>query len=224
MPVAPDGVQDAPDDGDAEEPVYRREPVEELRCAYHPNRPTMVSCSDCGKPLCPDCMVYAAVGIKCRECARMPRSARVNLTANRWVRAIAAGLGAGTAVGFAYYYLLGSVGFFFFVFFVAAGIGYLVGEAVAARQRPLPWMGDRDHRGRRDALGLPVTPVSGERHPLWSELERGGIQPLRPGRHQLGDHGYRRVPGVLPQPLRARSAGYSAVRERLALSTCECQP
>ena len=60
----------------------------------------------------------------------MPRSARVNLTANRWVRAIAAGLGAGTAVGFAYYYLLGSVGFFFFVFFVAAGIGYLVGEAV----------------------------------------------------------------------------------------------
>ena len=128
--VAPDGAEDAPDDGDAEARAYRREPVEELCCAYHPNRPTMVSCSDCGKPLCPDCMVYAAVGIKCRECARMPRSARVNLTANRWVRAIAAGLGAGTAVGFAYYYLLGSVGFFFFVFFVAAGIGYLVGEAV----------------------------------------------------------------------------------------------
>ncbi len=130
--MALDEALDASDDGDDEDDdrAYRRKPVEELRCAYHPNRPTMVSCSDCGKPLCPDCMVYAAVGIKCRDCARMPRSTRVNLTANRWVRAIAAGLGVGTAVGFAYYYLLGSVGFFFFVFFVAAGIGYLVGEAV----------------------------------------------------------------------------------------------
>ena len=107
-----------------------RGPIEELRCDYHPNRPTMVRCSNCGRPLCPDCMVYAAVGIKCRDCARMPRSSRVTLTANRWVRAIGAGLGAGTAVGFAYYYLLSSVGFFFFAFFVAAGIGYLVGEAV----------------------------------------------------------------------------------------------
>jgi hypothetical protein len=75
-------------------------------------------------------MVYSAVGIKCRECARMPRSARVALKAGRLLRAVAAGLGAGTAVGFAYYYILGSIGFFFLFFFVAAGIGYVVGEAV----------------------------------------------------------------------------------------------
>jgi hypothetical protein len=75
-------------------------------------------------------MVFAAVGIKCRECARTPRSARVTLKPHHLARAIAAGLVAGTAVGFAYYYILGSLGFFFFIFFVAAGIGYLVGEAV----------------------------------------------------------------------------------------------
>jgi hypothetical protein len=46
------------------------------------------------------------------------------------LRAVAAGLGAGTAVGFAYYYILGAGRFFFLLFFVAAGIGYLVGEAV----------------------------------------------------------------------------------------------
>ena len=75
-------------------------------------------------------MVFSAVGIKCRECAKMPRSALVTLKSGRLLRAVGAGLGAGTAIGFAYYYILGAIGFFFFFFFVAAGIGYLVGEAV----------------------------------------------------------------------------------------------
>ncbi|MCL4368092.1 MAG: hypothetical protein M1337_02805 [Actinobacteria bacterium] len=61
----------------------------------------------------------------------MPRSARVTLKQGRLLRAVLAGLGAGTAVGFAYYFILGTIGFFFFFFFVAAGIGYVVGEAVA---------------------------------------------------------------------------------------------
>lgn len=104
---------------------------EERFCANHPGRPTMVSCSACGKPLCPDCMVYSAVGIKCQQCAAMPRSSRVTLKTGRLLSAIAAGLGAGTAIGFAYYYILGTVRFFFFFIFVAAGIGYLVGEAVS---------------------------------------------------------------------------------------------
>jgi hypothetical protein len=76
-------------------------------------------------------MVYSAVGIKCKECAKMPRSARVTLGGGRLLRAVAAGLGSGAALGFAYYFILGSIGFFFLFFFVAAGIGYLVGEAVS---------------------------------------------------------------------------------------------
>jgi membrane associated rhomboid family serine protease len=47
-------------------------------CYRHPNRETGVSCSNCGRPICTDCMVYAAVGIKCPECARQetgPRAA-----------------------------------------------------------------------------------------------------------------------------------------------------
>jgi hypothetical protein len=102
----------------------------EQSCANHPGRMTMVTCSTCSKPICPDCMVYSAVGIKCAECARMPRSSRVTIKRNRLAWAIVAGLWAGTAVGFAYYYILGAVNFFFFFFFVAAGIGYLIGEAV----------------------------------------------------------------------------------------------
>ena len=51
------------------------------RCANHPSVETLVSCANCGKPICPDCMVQAPVGIKCASCARMPRSARVRLQA-----------------------------------------------------------------------------------------------------------------------------------------------
>lgn len=102
----------------------------EQPCANHPKRMTMVTCSSCCKPLCPDCMIYAAVGVKCRECAKMPRSSVVTLKTGRFARAVAAGLGAGTAIGFAYYYILGAFRFFFLAFFIAAGIGYLVGEAV----------------------------------------------------------------------------------------------
>jgi hypothetical protein len=74
-------------------------------------------------------MVYSPVGVKCPDDARLPKSARVSLSGSRAVRAAAASLGTGTAVGFAYYLLLRGVGFFLLAFFLAAGIGYLVGEA-----------------------------------------------------------------------------------------------
>jgi membrane associated rhomboid family serine protease len=38
-------------------------------CYRHPSRETAVRCSTCERPICTDCMVYAAVGIKCPECA-----------------------------------------------------------------------------------------------------------------------------------------------------------
>jgi hypothetical protein len=125
------GPGDESADRPADGPAAAHLPLaQEQSCAYHPGRLTMVTCNACGKPLCPDCMVFSAVGIKCRECARMPRSARVTLKSGRLLRAVGAGLGAGTAVGFAYYYILGRIGFFFLFFFVAAGIGYVVGESV----------------------------------------------------------------------------------------------
>jgi membrane associated rhomboid family serine protease len=39
-------------------------------CYRHPNRETGVSCSSCGKPICPDCMTPTPVGMRCPECAR----------------------------------------------------------------------------------------------------------------------------------------------------------
>jgi len=118
------------DDDDRPDQYEPRGELLEQPCANHPKRMTMVTCSECGKPLCPDCMVYSAVGVKCRECAKMPRSSKVTIKSGHLARAVAAGLGAGTAVGFVYYYILGAGRFFFLIFFIAMGIGWLVGEAV----------------------------------------------------------------------------------------------
>jgi membrane associated rhomboid family serine protease len=39
-------------------------------CYRHPERETGVSCSNCGKPICPDCMTPTPVGMRCPDCAR----------------------------------------------------------------------------------------------------------------------------------------------------------
>jgi membrane associated rhomboid family serine protease len=39
-------------------------------CYRHPGRETGVSCSSCGRPICPECMTPTPVGMRCPECAR----------------------------------------------------------------------------------------------------------------------------------------------------------
>lgn len=39
-------------------------------CSFHPGRETRVSCSACGKSICPDCMTPTPVGMRCPECSR----------------------------------------------------------------------------------------------------------------------------------------------------------
>lgn len=39
-------------------------------CYRHPDRETGVSCSNCERPICPDCMTPTPVGMRCPECSR----------------------------------------------------------------------------------------------------------------------------------------------------------
>ncbi len=39
-------------------------------CYRHPDRETGVSCSNCGRPICPDCMTSTQVGMRCPECSQ----------------------------------------------------------------------------------------------------------------------------------------------------------
>lgn len=44
-------------------------------CYRHPNRETFVSCSECGRPICAECMTPAPVGQRCPEHSGKPQGA-----------------------------------------------------------------------------------------------------------------------------------------------------
>jgi len=45
-------------------------------CYRHPSRETGVSCSSCGRSICPDCMTPTAVGMRCPECSKQTTKVR----------------------------------------------------------------------------------------------------------------------------------------------------
>src|SRR3954449_64844 len=45
-------------------------------CYRHPSRETGVSCSSCGRPICPDCMTPTPVGMRCPECSKQRTEVR----------------------------------------------------------------------------------------------------------------------------------------------------
>jgi membrane associated rhomboid family serine protease len=47
--------------------------VAERTCYRHPDRVTGLSCTECGRPICPECMTMAPVGIRCPEHSGKPQ-------------------------------------------------------------------------------------------------------------------------------------------------------
>lgn len=45
-------------------------------CYRHRDRETGVSCSSCGRPICPECMTATSVGMRCPECSRQRTQVR----------------------------------------------------------------------------------------------------------------------------------------------------
>ena len=52
------------------------EQAQTMVCYRHPKTETAVRCSNCSRPICTECMVFAAVGIKCPDCAGQPTGAK----------------------------------------------------------------------------------------------------------------------------------------------------
>jgi membrane associated rhomboid family serine protease len=49
---------------------------ETMYCYRHPDRETRVTCSECGRPICTECMFFAPVGIRCPEHSGQPQGAQ----------------------------------------------------------------------------------------------------------------------------------------------------
>jgi hypothetical protein len=100
-------------------------------CVNHPKVETRLTCSNCGDPICPRCMVATAVGQKCPRCARQSDRAKGTPDAVLLARGFGVGLAAAAAGGLL---LLAAP---FGGLLVALLYGFLVGLAVsrAARRR-----------------------------------------------------------------------------------------
>lgn len=101
-------------------------------CARHPQVETPLRCGRCETPICPRCLVQTPVGARCRDCAGVTRLGSLGLTPVFLARGLGAAIAVGLAIGAAWGFILGGIGFAgFFSFFVGMGIGWLVAEAIS---------------------------------------------------------------------------------------------
>src|SRR5215469_1834262 len=69
-------------------------------CINHPSVETVVSCGRCDRPLCPRCMIFTSVGVRCRDCAQMRRPPQFTLTPRVYARVIPTAIALALACGF----------------------------------------------------------------------------------------------------------------------------
>jgi len=108
-------------------------------CYRHPDRETALSCLECERPICTDCARTAAVGLKCPECAKLPRTALARIPHGKLALAIAVGLVASLVAGIANSVLGGHISFFGFIiaWFLGMGVGELMRRAAGGFRDPL---------------------------------------------------------------------------------------
>jgi len=101
-----------------------------MKCAYHPNVETNLSCGKCGKPICPKCMVETPVGARCPDCAKVAKLPTYRLSTKNYLIAAGTALGMAIAGGFVWGLLRGFLPFIFVNLLLAGGVGYAIGEVV----------------------------------------------------------------------------------------------
>lgn len=94
-------------------------------CAFHPGVETEVSCSECGRAICPKDMVETPVGYKCPICAKPARSQYVVVKPGQLLRASL----VGGAVG-----IFGGVIVAFVPILILSGLLWGVATAEATRR------------------------------------------------------------------------------------------
>jgi hypothetical protein len=102
-----------------------------MQCARHPSVETELTCGKCETPICPRCLVYTPVGARCPTCANVRKLPQYQIPASYLVRAFAAAVGAGAALGLVWGGLLPFAPFLLLGLLVGLGLGYGVGEAVS---------------------------------------------------------------------------------------------
>ena len=75
--------------------------AEAVECARHRGVQTTLRCSRCDTPICPQCLVHAAVGIRCLDCGRPQRLPAFDVSPGRLTLAVVVSLATGVVGGVA---------------------------------------------------------------------------------------------------------------------------
>ncbi len=102
-----------------------------MKCAYHPDVETSLSCGKCGQPICPKCMVETPVGARCPDCAKVSKLPTYRLSTKHYLIAAGTALGMAIAGGFVWGILREFLPFIFLNLLLAGGIGFAIGEVVS---------------------------------------------------------------------------------------------
>ena len=101
-----------------------------VTCHWHPTVPTGLSCGQCRRSICTDCMVQVPVGIRCRECGRAQPLPTFDVRPANYARAavVAAIIGiAGVVLTVLLALYIGGLAFVV----MPLGVGYVSGEIIS---------------------------------------------------------------------------------------------
>lgn len=101
-----------------------------VTCYWHPEVPTGLSCSQCRRPICTQCLVQVPVGIRCRECGRAQPLPTFDVRPANYARAavVAAIVTvAGIVLTVLLALFLGGLAFVI----MPLGVGYVAGELIS---------------------------------------------------------------------------------------------
>jgi hypothetical protein len=101
------------------------------QCKRHPKTETNLFCGKCGDPICPRCLVQTPVGARCPSCARLSRVPTYRVSSIYYLRAAGAALGLAVVSGFLWGFLRSILFSGYFNFFIAAALGYGIGEGIS---------------------------------------------------------------------------------------------
>ena len=128
-----------------------------MKCAVHPDVETNLSCAKCGKPICPKCLIQTPVGARCRQCANLKRPPMYVVPARYYARAVGAGLVTAAVAGVAWSLVpWGGL----FLFLLAAGVGYVIAEAISLSVNRKRGLGLQSIAGVSVCLSYVVSRVS----------------------------------------------------------------
>ena len=101
-------------------------------CDWHPSVETGLSCSQCGRNFCTQCLIQASVGIRCPECGKATKMPTLDVQPIYYAKAV--GVGVGVAIGGGILWIMfnaifGSFGILSSIPVLA--VGYAAGELIS---------------------------------------------------------------------------------------------